>query len=264
MEELLARQEAGVLHLTFNAPERRNPLSLALRDALRDRLRAAGEDAAVRCVVLSGAGGHFMAGGDVAVFGRTLAMADDERRAFFEDRIHGLGPVLDQIRDTPKPVVAKLRGACAGVGVAIMLACDLAFAAEDAFLATAYVHLGATPDGGLSWLLPRAVGTRAAAEMLMLGDRVPAREALRLGMLNGVVAGETLDAHVEQVARQLAEGPARSLGAIKRLLRHAAEASFEAQMAEERRSFATLSATSDFAEGVTAFLEKRRPRFTGR
>ncbi len=264
MEELLVRQEDDVLHATFNAPERRNPLSLPLRDALRRTLREAAEDDAIRCIVLSGAGGHFMAGGDVAVFGRTLAMTEDERRAFFEDRVHGLGPVIGQILETPKPVIAKLRGACAGVGVAVMLACDFAYAAEDAFLATAYVHLGATPDGGLSWLLPRAIGTRAATELLMMGDRVPAKDALRLGLLNGVVPGADLDARVEEVARRLCHGPTRALGAMKRLLRDAPTASLDAQMAAERRSFAALSRTADFAEGVGAFLEKRRAVFGGR
>ncbi len=263
MENLLVHVEEGVMHVTFNAPERRNPLTIELRAPLRAALRAGAADPAVRCIVLTGAGGHFMAGGDISVFSRALEMAPDERRGFFEERIHGLGPVIDQMRDTPKPIIAKLRGASAGVGVALALACDLAYAAEDAFFATAYVHLATAPDGGLSWLLPRAVGSRKAMELLMLADRLPAPEALRLGMLNGVVPEGELDATVDKVAKRLARAPAQSIAAIKKLVLQAPDVSLERQMSDERRAFSSLSLTKDFAEGVNAFMEKRRANFSG-
>lgn len=264
MAELLIERDGAVATATFNQPERRNPLSVPMRDELRRFLRASGRDPAVRCIVLTGAGGHFTAGGDVALFRKAIdEMQADDRLAYFQDRINGLQPFIDQIRETPKPVIAKVRGACAGVGVAMLLACDLAYAAEDAFLSTSYVRIGAAPDGGLSYLLPQLIGTRRAMELLLLGDRIDAAKAREMGLINGVFPEDALDDEVGKIARKLAAGPGLAHAAIKRLVLAAPQTTLESAMTAERREFAALTVTKDFEEGVGAFVEKRKAEFKG-
>jgi 2-(1,2-epoxy-1,2-dihydrophenyl)acetyl-CoA isomerase len=240
-------------------------MSLDMRQTFRSHLHSAGTDPAVRCIVITGAAGHFMGGSDVRDFeAPAREMNADARRRYFEDRVTNLMPLIDAIRDNPKPVVAKVRGACVGLGFGIVNACDFAYAADTAFFSTAYVHLGAPPDGGLTHFLPQLVGTRKAMEIFSFGDRIPAAEAQRLGIVNGVFTEAELDDAVSAILRKLCAAPTVAIGMTKKLLRQASVSSLETQMADERRLFAECTATADFVEGITAFLEKRKASFKGR
>jgi 2-(1,2-epoxy-1,2-dihydrophenyl)acetyl-CoA isomerase len=255
----------GVATITLNRPEQRNAMSLEMRQDVRSSLAAAGADPAIRCIVITGAAGHFMGGSDVRDFeAPARKMNPDSRRRYFEDRVTNLMPLIDAIRDNPKPIVAKVRGACVGLGFGLVNACDFAYAADTAFFSTAYVHLGAPPDGGLTHFLPLLVGTRKAMEIFSFGDRIPAAEALRLGIVNAVFAEAELEDGVGTILRRLCAAPTVAIGMTKKLIRQSSVSSLETQMADERRLFADCTATADFVEGITAFLEKRKAKFEGR
>ena len=163
----------------------------------------------------------------------------------------------------PKPIVAVVQGAAAGFGLSLVLAADLALAAEDAIFASGYIHLGTSPDGGMTATLARVVGLKQAAELMLLGDRFDARRALELGLVNRVVPADALAAEAAGLAARLAAGPTYAYGRTKALLQATLGDAFDAQLRRETESFAACAATADFAEGVRAFLEKRRPVFAG-
>jgi 2-(1,2-epoxy-1,2-dihydrophenyl)acetyl-CoA isomerase len=163
----------------------------------------------------------------------------------------------------PKPVVAAVQGAAAGFGLSLVLAADLALAAEDTLFTSGYIHLGTSPDGGMTATLPRVVGLKHAAELLLLGDRFDAQRALALGLVNRVVPVGALDTEAAALTARLAAGPTCAYGRTKALLQATIGDAFDAQLRRETESFAACAATEDFAEGVRAFLEKRRPVFTG-
>jgi 2-(1,2-epoxy-1,2-dihydrophenyl)acetyl-CoA isomerase len=163
-----------------------------------------------------------------------------------------------------KPVLIAVQGAAAGFGLSIVAAADLAIAADDAFFSLAYRHIGLTADGGASYFLPRIVGERRALEIALLGERFSAQKALEWGLLNWVVPRASLEEEAWKIARKLAEGPTLALGQAKRLLRTSLETTWDEQSAREAESVAAMAATADHLEGVTAFVEKRKPRFTGR
>jgi 2-(1,2-epoxy-1,2-dihydrophenyl)acetyl-CoA isomerase len=176
--------------------------------------------------------------------------------------VDGLHPLLVRLRQMPKPVVAAVQGAAAGVGLSLVLASDLAIAAEDAVFASGYIHLGTSPDGGLTATLARAVGLKHAAELMMLGDRFDAPRAVQLGLINRIVPPAALDAEAMALATRLANGPTHAYGRTKALLQATLGDAFEAQLRRETESFAACAATGEFVEGVRAFLEKRRPIFS--
>jgi 2-(1,2-epoxy-1,2-dihydrophenyl)acetyl-CoA isomerase len=164
----------------------------------------------------------------------------------------------------PKPVVAAVQGAAAGVGLSFVLAADLALAAEDAVFTSGYIHLGTSPDGGMTATLPHIVGLKHAAELMLLGDRFDAQRALALGLVNRVVPADKLAGEAAALAARLAAGPTHAYGRSKALLQATLGDGFDAQLRRETEAFAACAATEDFAEGVRAFLEKRRPVFAGK
>ena len=263
MADLNVDVSNGIATLTFNRPESRNALSTDMRALLRDSLHAIEQDASVRCVVMRGAGEHFMAGGDVKMMSTLIDQPPAQLRAQFMQRIHDLHPIMFSMRRMPKPVIASVAGAAAGAGVSMALAADLVIAAEDAFFTLAYCHIGTSPDGSASFQLPRAVGIKKAMEIALLGDRFDARTAQAAGMINFVVPAADLAAETDKLARRLAAGPTHVYGNTKRLMYRSLENEFEAQLQLEAELFADCAARADFREGVTAFVEKRKARFTG-
>jgi 2-(1,2-epoxy-1,2-dihydrophenyl)acetyl-CoA isomerase len=253
----------GIATLTMNRPEARNALSMEMRQELNEALHDIETDNSVRCVVLTGAGDHFMAGGDVKGMSETVKQSAAEIRKEFILRIHDLHPIMFAMRRMPKPVIASCKGAAAGAGVSIALACDLVIAAEDAFFTLAYCKIGTSPDGSSSFHLPRAVGIKKAMEIALLGDRFDAQAAKDMGMINFVVKTEDLDIETEKLATRLAKGPTHVYGNTKALLYRSLESEFESQLQAEAEYFSDCASRSDFREGVTAFVEKRDPVFTG-
>lgn len=257
-----SRLEAGVLTLTLNRPQQLNALNPEMIEGLYQALSRADDDAAVRAVLIRGAGEHFMAGGDLKWFKGEIEVPVAERRPRFEKAISAAHASTLLVRHMNKPVVAAVRGAAAGFGLSLVLACDLALAAEDAYFTLAYCNVGLSPDGGATWSLPRVVGARRAAEIALLGDRFDAAQAAAWGVVNRVVPGAELDAEAAKLAARLAAGPSQAIGRTKRLLQASSTHTLAEQLAAEQENFAACACTGDFVEGLTAFFEKRRPRFS--
>ena len=260
-ETVLLRVEGGVATVTLNRPAVLNALDRAMTEGLDDALARIEREPALRVLVLRGAGAGFMAGGDIKLFQQTMDLSPAERRAFFERFIHNVHPTIIAMRRLKQPIIAAVHGAVAGIGMSLMLASDLAVAAEDTRFTLAYCHLGTSPDGGSTFFLPRHVGSKKAMEIALLGDRFDAATALRLGLVNEVVPSAELDRRVGELAMRLARGPAAAYAATKRLLNQSATASLETQLQGEAESFAACTATADFVEGVAAFIGKRPASF---
>jgi 2-(1,2-epoxy-1,2-dihydrophenyl)acetyl-CoA isomerase len=256
--------DGGVATLTMNRPEARNALSMEMRGQMDECLHQVEFDDAVRCVVLTGAGEHFMAGGDVKTMNDYLSSHDAaETQSYFLHRIHDLHTIMYAMRRMPKPVVARVRGAAAGAGVSLAAACDLVIAEQDAFFTLAYCHIGITPDGSSSFHLPRAIGIKRTLEMTLLGDRYTAQQMADMGLVNFVVPAADLDAECDKLMARLANGPTHVYGKAKQLMYRSLENEFESQLQLEAECFADCAKRDDFREGVAAFVEKRAAKFTG-
>ncbi|MDO6459679.1 enoyl-CoA hydratase [Granulosicoccaceae sp. 1_MG-2023] len=265
MSDLLYEAANGVAYLTMNRPEARNALSMEMRSRLLEVFQRLESDDSIRCVVLRGAGEHFMAGGDVKSFMDFTQHTPQQRRLNFINRIHaGLNGLIYTMRRLNKPVIASVSGASAGAGVSLALACDMVIAAEDAFFTLAYSHIACSPDGGATYFLPRLVGTKKAMEIALLGERFSAAEAARIGMINRVVPGAELAAQTDKLAQRLAAGPARAYGNIKQLILQSSENSLEQHLQCEAETFGDTVMAEDWIEGVKAFNEKRKPQYSGR
>ncbi|MCS6996324.1 MAG: enoyl-CoA hydratase-related protein [Casimicrobiaceae bacterium] len=254
--------EERILTLRLNRPQAMNTLDHAMTEAFVDAVRFVLADPRRRVLILEGAGEHFMAGGDLKDFARTLDQPGEERREHFRAMIHRLHAAIELLQRAPLITIAKVRGACAGFGLSLAIGCDLTLASEEAYFTTAYASIGLTPDGGQSYFLPRMVGLKRAFELLLLSERISATEALSLGLLTRVVAADALDATTEAIARRLAHGSRHAMAGAKRLLSTSMSKTMSEQLAAEAESFAHCAAQEDFAEGVRAFLEKRGTRFT--
>ena len=263
MPSVVVERRGGVLEIILNRPEILNAVNRETIAALADAVAGAAEDRAARVVLLRGAGTHFCGGGDITMFAELIRLPPAERQTALYRIVDTLHPLLVRMRRMPKPVVSVVQGAAAGVGLSFVLAADLALAAEDAVFTSGYIHLGTSPDGGMTATLPHIVGIKRAAELMLLGDRFDAQRALALGLVNRVVPAETLETEAAALAARLAAGPTHAYGRTKALLQATIGDAFDAQLRRETESFAACAATADFAEGVRAFLEKRRPVFTG-
>lgn len=263
MRNVLVRRCGAVLEIVLNRPEMRNAVHHEMIAELAVAAAEAAEDAGARVVLLRGAGTHFCAGGDINMFGELIRLPAADRGQALYRIVDGLHPLLVRLRHMPKPVIAAVHGAAAGFGLSLVLAADLAIAAEDTIFTCGYIHLGTTPDGGMTALLARVVGLKHAAELMMLGDRFDAARAVELGLVNRIVPPAALKAEARTLAERLANGPAHAYGRTKALLQATLGDAFEAQLRRETESFAGCAATDEFVEGVRAFLEKRPPNFTG-
>ena len=256
----LAR-EGAIATITLDRAAALNTLDYALMDALVNAVAIVADDAAVRVLVITGAGKHFMAGGDLRTFAAELDKPGTERTAKFRGVLSHLHAAIETLHRMPQIVIAQAQGAVAGFGLSLLCACDLAIAARDTYFSAAYRNIALTPDGGGTYALPRVVGVRKALEILLLSERFDAQEALRLGIVNRVVDTDALATTVAALARELAQGPAMALRNTKRLVRASLDRTLSEQLDAEAQSFAACAGSDDFAEGLRAFFDKRAPRF---
>lgn len=262
-DSVILEVDEGIATLTLNRPKALNALNVAMMSALGEIMPRIEADPAVRCVILRGAGDHFMAGGDLKEFHGELSRPAEERRRHFEEALGRLHPAIACMRRMPKPIIASLKGAAAGFGLSFSLAADLAIAADDAYFTLAYCLIGTSPDGGSTYHLPRILGLRKAMEVALLGERFDAAAALKLGIVNRVVPAASLEAETIKLARRLADGPSDALGRTKQLLNASFDNSLEEQLRAEATCFADGAAGEEFAEGIAAFIEKRPAKFPG-
>lgn len=243
----------SVLELTIARPERMNAVDMPTMRDLGAAVRAAGSDPGVRSILITGAGRAFCTGADLAA-----AVADPADPTIVMDVAND---AIRAIVEVPVPVVAAVNGPAAGVGVSIALAADLTYAADGAYFLLPFVGIGLMPDGGASVLVPAAIGRAKAAELALLGERVPAADADRLGLVSRTLPDDELVAHARGVATRLAAGPRRALELTKRALAAGTLAALDAALEREKVGQAELLASGDFAEGAAAMLQKRPPRF---
>jgi 2-(1,2-epoxy-1,2-dihydrophenyl)acetyl-CoA isomerase len=257
-EVLLKRLDEGVLTLTMNRPDRLNALTWRLMRMLREEIELAAADPAVRVVILTGAGKGFCPGGDI--YGGGDLDADDPISTQ-----HAGTPVWKSVllHTMPKPTIAMVRGAAAGAGVSLAAACDLRVVSDNAFFTTAFVKAARSGDYGGSYLLPRLVGPAKARELYLLGERVDAAEALRIGLVNKVVADASLEEETMKLARKLADGPPAAYRYIKRNLAAAETQTLEQVIELEIYNMQRCSATEDAKEMFLAAKEKRKPVYKG-
>jgi len=263
MADFEGRIVDGIAWATLNRPDSMNAYSDEMQELFTAFLRRIEHDPSVRCVVLSGAGDNFMAGGDIKSFIGNFERAPEERRFFFEATCQRMNPIIMLLRRLPKPVIASVRGACAGLGVSFMLASDLAIVADNAFFSLAYSRIGATPDGGATYFLPHTIGMKRATELLLLSERIDAKTAGEYGMINRIVPLDALEAETEKLARKIADGATIALARTKALLVQAEGDALERQLQAEAVNFAACTVSADMTEGINAFVEKRRPVFKG-
>ena len=261
---ILVAREGGVATITLNRPQALNALNRELTLTLREAVFAVESDESVRCLVLRG-GEHFMAGGDLKWFrSLTEGKSPAQNRVQFEGFIQEVHTLIQSLRRMPKPVIASVRGAVAGFGMSLMMATDLVLAADSAYFTLAYTLIGASPDGGSTFALPRIVGQKKTMEIALLGERFDAATAERLGLVNRVVPVASLDAETQKLAARLAAGPTAVYARTKALINGSLNASLESQLQREAEAFAQSASEPDFQEGLAAFIEKRKPQFKGK
>jgi 2-(1,2-epoxy-1,2-dihydrophenyl)acetyl-CoA isomerase len=259
------RREDGVLVLTFNRPAARNALTPFMKDELTRQLAAAELDNDIGCIVLTGAGRAFCAGGDVRAMAERNAgsRSFDHTRAMEEQRqMHRAVPL--RLFEMGKPTLAALPGAAAGAGFALALACDMRIAAQSATMMTAFAKVGLTGDYGGTYLLTQLVGPAKARELYLLSERIDMTEAERLGLVNWVVPDAELESRTMDIARKLAAGPRVAHRLLKDNLNRALKATFADCLDMESANLAQARQTEDHREAAAAFAEKRAPRFKGR
>jgi len=257
-ETLLVEEADAVATVSLNRPAKRNAVNAAMFDELEAAfIRIAGDDA-VRAFVLRGAGGHFCSGVDLSAIEELPRSPEGMRRRM--ERIHR---VLATILYCPKPGVAAVRGHAAGGGANLALACDLVVMGDDARFAELFVRRGLVMDMSGTFTLPRSIGLHRAKELALLGETIDAVRAYEMGIANRVVPAEEVDATAAALARRLAAGPPAAMALMKRAINDSFSKPFDEVMEQEGLHQSMIIATKDLQEAVTAFFEKREPRFTG-
>ena len=258
MEPISFDIQNGIAGLTLNRPEKFNSFNREMALMLQKYLDECAENDAVRCLYITGAGKAFCAGQD-------LAEATDPQGPAMERIVEEhYNPIIRKIRSIEKPVIAGVNGVAAGAGANIALACDIVLAASSASFIQAFSKIGLIPDSAGTFFLPRVVGEKFAAELLMTGDAIEAERALRIGMINRVVPAAELMLQATELAQKLAAGPTAALGRIKKMINASYSNDLRSQLALEAECQLESGRSPDFREGVTAFFDKRAANFSGR
>jgi len=264
LEAVSLRREGGAAIVELNRPEALNAWNAQLGIDLLAAIRAVAEDDGVRAVMITGAGRAFSSGADLKdLSGREERTADGHPNVHkvLTERYH---PIITTIRTMPKPVLAAVNGPAVGIGLSLALASDLILAKESAYFLLAFVNIGLVPDGGSSLFVPTRIGMARATEMAMLGERVPAPQALEWGLVNRVVPDDAFEAESRALLERLANGPTRSFAGTKRQLNHWLYTRMDEQLELEAGIQQEMAGSADFAEGVLAFVQKRQAAFGGR
>lgn len=256
---VLVEIEDAVATLTLNRPAKGNSIDLPMARALLQAVIRCETDAAVRCVVLTGAGRMFCVGGDVSLFADSAAALPE----LLGELVGAVNMAVVRLLRMPKPLLVLVNGPAAGGGFSLALAGDMVLASRAAHFTSAYSSIGLTPDAGLSWLLPRLLGLRKAQEIIIADQRIAADEAVALGLINRAVDADQLTIVGAEVAARLAAAPTRALGVARSLLLESFDGGLETHLEREVRGMMASGATNDGREGVAAFHARRKPRFHG-
>jgi 2-(1,2-epoxy-1,2-dihydrophenyl)acetyl-CoA isomerase len=260
MQTILLSVADGIATITFNRPRVMNALDWNMIVRFKEACQDVKRMDSVRAVLLRGEGPAFLAGGDVAAFHAQL----DQLPVLIMNGARELNQAIVALRSLDKPVVASVHGAVAGGGMSVMLAADLVIAADNTQFTMAFSRIGASPDGGSTYFLPRMVGYHRAMELALLSDTVDAETAMNLGFVNFVVPVAELRARTATMIKRLAQGPTYAFGETKALMNQSLGTDLEEQLEAEAQAFSRCARSTDLAEGVTAFVEKREPAFIGK
>ena len=258
----IVEREGGLVTVTLNRPQRKNAINATMWNELDEILREVEVNPGDRALVLTGADGNFSSGADLSGEESNGLTGHGPQLVLHEMRI--VGRILGRLKALPKPTIAAVDGVAVGVALGLALACDLVIASDRARFMEVFVKRGLALDGGTSWTLPHLVGNRRAKQMAFFGEPVDAATALEWGLINEVVAPEDLPATAAEWGRKLAAGPTTALSLMKTLIDASEAGTFEAALEGEARAQHIVYSTTDMAEGIQAFFERREPRFTGR
>jgi 2-(1,2-epoxy-1,2-dihydrophenyl)acetyl-CoA isomerase len=261
MSSILVSQDAGVLTITLNRPEKLNAFNPEMHQLLRRAIERAGDDAGIRAALITGSGRGFCAGQDLAERNVSPGAAPIDLSVSIGAYYN---PLVRLLRGLPKPVVCAVNGIAAGAGANVALACDLVLAARSASFVQSFSRLGLVPDSGGTYFLTRLVGTARAMGLALLGEKLSAEDAERWGLIWKAVDDDKLLAEANALARALAAGPTKGYGLVKRAIYASAGNSLEAQLDLERDLQRDAGSSADYREGVSAFMEKREPRYQGK
>jgi 2-(1,2-epoxy-1,2-dihydrophenyl)acetyl-CoA isomerase len=255
-ETIKWEQKKGVAFIILNRPERLNAFNTQMNNEIIQAIKIAARDEEVRCVVLTGEGRAFSAGEDLQGLGEETDHGDILRTRY--------NPTISAIANLEKPIVAAVNGVAAGSGFSLALACDFILASEKASFAASFIHIGLVPDSGMLYYLPRIAGNAKALELVILGERISADKADQLGLVTKIISTGEWESQVEEFAEKLGSQPTKAIGLIKRYLKESLSSSLEEMLEKEACAQRIAGLSKDYSEGVSAFLEKRKPIFTGK